>query len=146
MYEILFCLIMGVSSGDMLLASCDAYDEGVEKVVVRVAGIEAPKEGQPFAEEAKQALAERCLDKRAEIVVMGRDELTGVVTGTVECGEDNVGAYQVFDGLAWVREQQMGYGKKDLEYFYRLQEAAKEARRGLWADDKPVPPWEWKGR
>ncbi len=27
---------------------------------------------------------------------------------------------------------------------YAVQEEAKAERRGLWHDDKPVPPWEWR--
>ena len=27
-----------------------------------------------------------------------------------------------------------------------LETAAREARKGLWADPQPVPPWEWRKR
>jgi endonuclease YncB( thermonuclease family) len=27
-----------------------------------------------------------------------------------------------------------------------LEKAAREARKGLWADPQPVPPWEWQKR
>ncbi len=26
----------------------------------------------------------------------------------------------------------------------KLEAGAKEAKRGLWADPSPVPPWEWR--
>jgi hypothetical protein len=29
---------------------------------------------------------------------------------------------------------------------YALQDAARAARRGLWADNEPVPPWERRRR
>ena len=25
-----------------------------------------------------------------------------------------------------------------------LEKEAREAKKGLWADPKPVPPWEWR--
>ena len=43
-------------------------------------------------------------------------------------------------GLArWYRH----YAPRDLE-LERLETEARVARRGLWADKDPVPPWEWR--
>jgi hypothetical protein len=39
----------------------------------------------------------------------------------------------------WYRAYARGDG--DLE---RLEREARDARRGLWADSAPVPPWEWR--
>jgi micrococcal nuclease len=46
---------------------------------------------------------------------------------------------QVAKGLAWRYGQ---YDKKG--EFMQVEQAAKTARKGLWADPKPVPPWEWR--
>jgi micrococcal nuclease len=27
-----------------------------------------------------------------------------------------------------------------------IEKEAREARKGLWADPQPVPPWEWRKR
>jgi micrococcal nuclease len=46
-------------------------------------------------------------------------------------------------GLAWWYRQ---YSPKDKE-LAPAEEEARKAKRGLWADAKPIPPWEWrKGR
>lgn len=43
-------------------------------------------------------------------------------------------------GLAWWYRH---YAPRDRE-LERLEAQARAARRGLWADKDPVPPWEWR--
>jgi endonuclease YncB( thermonuclease family) len=48
-------------------------------------------------------------------------------------------AEQVRRGMAWgVRPLRQGSS------LYPLQERARAAQLGLWADAAPVPPWEWR--
>lgn len=51
----------------------------------------------------------------------------------------NVNREMVRLGLAWRYEKY----SKDVALL-AAQNEAKEARRGLWADVSPVPPWEWR--
>lgn len=30
--------------------------------------------------------------------------------------------------------------------WFKLEDEAKAAKRGLWADSQPVPPWAWRRR
>ena len=46
---------------------------------------------------------------------------------------------QVRRGMAWVYRQ---YSKDRARY--ALESDARAARRGLWADSQPAPPWEWR--
>ena len=46
---------------------------------------------------------------------------------------------QVAKGLAW---QYVQYDKRG--EFSQVEQAARAARKGLWADAHPVPPWEWR--
>ena len=43
-------------------------------------------------------------------------------------------------GFAWWYVQ---YAKHDVD-LAELEEQAREAKRGLWIDVDPTPPWEWK--
>ena len=45
----------------------------------------------------------------------------------------------VAKGLAWRYVQ---YDKKG--EFTEVEQAARRARKGLWADPNPMPPWEWR--
>ncbi len=48
----------------------------------------------------------------------------------------------VRQGLAWVYAR---YCKRPVcREWERLEAEAREARRGLWADPRPVPPWEFR--
>ena len=52
----------------------------------------------------------------------------------------NANAEQVQRGWAWVFPR---YAPKNSP-LYALEREARLDRRGLWADDRPVPPWEWR--
>ena len=42
--------------------------------------------------------------------------------------------------MAWVYDQYA----KGYTGLYPIQKEARDARRGLWVDNDPVPPWEWR--
>ena len=46
----------------------------------------------------------------------------------------------VYVGLAWWYRK---YAPND-RTLKALEAGAREARRGLWADKNPIPPWEWR--
>ena len=54
-------------------------------------------------------------------------------------GGTHVNREQVANGLAWRYVQ---YDKRG--EFTEVEQAARRARKGLWADPKPVPLWEWR--
>ena len=62
--------------------------------------------------------------------------------GWVVCNNVEANGEQVRRGMAWVYVQYAPAGSP----LYDLQAQARAARRGLWADSHPVPPWEWRHR
>jgi endonuclease YncB( thermonuclease family) len=54
----------------------------------------------------------------------------------------NVNNELVKDGWCWWYRK---YATADT-VLEGLEREAREAKRGLWADPKPVPPWEWRKR
>ena len=50
----------------------------------------------------------------------------------------------VRSGMAWVYDQYCD--RPECDSWRRLERIAREQRRGLWADDNPMPPWEWRRR
>ncbi len=63
----------------------------------------------------------------------------GRVVANVHVGSVHVNRAQVANGLAWRYVQ---YDKRG--EFTEVEQAARRARKGLWADANPVPPWEWR--
>lgn len=106
---------------------------------VRLSEIDAPELGQPYGKRAKQALSDLCFGKRAELATRGRDRY-GRVLARLKCDGVDANAEQVYRGLAWVFVR---YAPANSP-LHALQLDARSARRGLWADPLPTPPWEWR--
>jgi endonuclease YncB( thermonuclease family) len=54
----------------------------------------------------------------------------------------NLNVVLVSAGLAWWYER---YAPED-EILKDIQKNARLAKRGLWADPDPIPPWEWRSK
>ncbi|MBK6713771.1 MAG: thermonuclease family protein [Burkholderiales bacterium] len=139
MVSLLLCWVLSVSDGDTLRVSCPAEGHRVVQVL-RLSGIDAPERGQPWGAHSRRQLQQLCHRREAEIVVETQDRW-GRQVARVRCAGVDAGQAQVRAGLAWVYERY-----SDDAQLLAWQVAAKDQRRGLWADPAPVPPWEWRAR
>lgn len=105
---------------------------------VRLQGIDAPERGQPFGTVSRDRLAALVMGKAVTVHDDGRDKY-GRTLGRIEIEGQDVNRTLVAEGLAW------HYVKfsKDAGLAAAEREA-RAAKRGLWGDAKPVPPWEWR--
>ncbi len=126
--------VVSVEEGDRVVV----YHNGRHDTVY-LKDIDCPHPKQPYGKHAKNATAayiggrevlvrgfvtDRDGRKRAEIVLQdGR----------------NLGHELVKEGLAWSRP--LPRGNHELR---EMEELARAAGKGLWADPHPVPPWKWK--
>ena len=124
--------VVGVQDGDSLTVLRER-----QRVRVRLVGIDAPEHGQPFGDQSRKSLAALCWKKRASIAWIEKDSHQRLL-GRVNCSGVDANAEQVRRGLAWASPL-----ARDRE-LNALQDAARRARRGLWADAAPVKPWEWR--
>ena len=125
--------VIGISDGDTLTVLHDR-----EPVKIRLAEIDAPEKKQPFGTKSKQALSDLCYGKQAEVSPQKKDRY-GRMVARVRCNGLDASEQQVRDGMAWVFDRYVTDRS-----LYPLQDEARAARRGLWADDGAVPPWEWR--
>jgi endonuclease YncB( thermonuclease family) len=109
-----------------------------KQVPVRLVEIDAPERKQAFGTRSRQSLSELCARKTAIVKWRERDRY-GRVLGRVRCAGVDVNAEQLRRGMAWVFDRYVQDRR-----FYTLQDEARSARRGLWADRSPLPPWEWR--
>ena len=140
---ILLCVVVGITDGDTLTARCGTdADASASTINVRLAEVDAPERHQPFGTRSREYLASLCFKRSAEvrpIAAGGGLDRYGRTVAHVTCNGTDANAEQVRAGLAWVFDRYVIDRR-----LYSLQDEARVAHRGLWADAQPVAPWEWR--
>ena len=128
---------VGVHDGDTMTLLVDTA-AGKRQAKIRLDGIDAPELGQAFSVRSKEKLADLVFEKECSVESRGTDRY-GRTVGRISVGEVDVNSAMLEAGLAW------HYTKYDSrKSMASRQAAAQEKRAGLWADAKPIPPWEWR--
>jgi len=126
--------VVAIVDGDTLVIS----NPDLSHTTIRLLAIDAPEPNQPFGMRSKRSLSEIC-HRRFAMLSDARRDRHGRTHARVHCGGVDAGAEQVRRGMAWVH---IRFGRdKGME---DLQEEARHARRGLWADPSPTTPWDWR--
>ncbi len=116
---------------------------------IRLAGVDAPeikrgkKPGQPYGPEAGVRAAALVAAEGMTVRVKIEDvDPYGRIVGWIHLKSRNAWLNEVLveEGLSWWYERYY----PDLTDIARKQEKARAARRGLWADANPVPPWDYR--
>lgn len=118
--------VVRVSDGDTL--TIVTADERVFRV--RLAEIDAPERGEPFARRARRALERIVAGRDVAVDLVDVDRYARIV-GRVYTGETDVNAEMVRAGLAVVYR----YFAEDPALF-ELERGAREAGRGLWSQER----------
>jgi micrococcal nuclease len=105
---------------------------------VRLANIDAPERRQAFGEVARQALATMAYRQKIEVIDKGGDQY-GRRIGVLMLNGRDLNAAMIGQGLAWV------YARYNSDpSLPALEQKARAARIGLWADQNPIPPWQFR--
>jgi endonuclease YncB( thermonuclease family) len=113
-------------------------DENNQQQKVRLAEIDAPESGQDFGKVSREALAAMVFGRTVEVTDQGRDRYGRWIARLSVDGID-VNRQMVASGNAWVytaysKDPSMAEAQKD----------AQAAKLGLWSQDNPVPPWDYR--
>jgi len=130
--------VVGVADGDTLTL----LREDKTPVRVRLHGIDAPENGQPFWAQAKAFTSDLAHGKVVRVEPAGPDRDGHVVAHVILPDGRSLNRALVREGLAWwLRVRWHPTNDAELEH---LEAEARAAGRGLWADPRPVPPWWWR--
>lgn len=105
---------------------------------VRLHGIDCPEKKQAFGKVASTFLGEHIFNRVVEVHVKGKDRY-GRTIGIVYDKGEVINEKMLEAGLAW------HYTKYDTNSAWaQLEAVARKKRVGLWAQDHPLPPWDFR--
>lgn len=134
--------VVSVSDGDTITV----LDSGKVQHKIRLTGIDAPEKKQPFGNRSKQSLSDMVFNKTVTVETDKRDRY-GRELGKVLAGGKDVNLEQVRAGMAWhYKAYERTQSATDRQAYADAENVAKAAKRGLWLDADPTPPWEWRHR
>ena len=132
------------------LADGDSFelaDNTGRKLQVRLYGIDAPEKAQTFGEASRLHLLKLMEGRTFHIQTLYKDPykrhvalVYRIENGKVD--DISLNQRQVQRGMAWVYDQ---FCTSDFCSTWKVEEAlARQQRLGLWRNDSPVPPWQWR--
>jgi endonuclease YncB( thermonuclease family) len=127
--------VVGISDGDTITIVRDRT-----QIRLRLHGIDAPETGQDFGSRSKQLASSLAFGKTVTVRVRDTDRYGRTVAEVILPDGRSLNQEMVRAGMAWWYRK---YAPGDTE-LARFETEAKEARRGLWSQPNPIPPWSWR--
>lgn len=127
--------VIGVTDGDTIKVLSDG-----KSVTIRLQGIDSPEKKQSFGSKCKEFTSQLCFQKEVKVFVQGIDRNRRMI-GIVSLPNGRcLNTELVASGYAWWFQK---YDPQNREY-QLLQETAKNKHIGLWSEENPLPPWEFR--
>lgn len=126
---------VGVSDGDTISVLHDGNE-----VRVRLNGVDSPEKDQPFASVAKQFTSDAVHGQTITVYPVETDQYGRTVADVLMPNGESLNEALVGAGLAWWFRR---YAPENTR-LQELETGARQARRGLWRDANPIPPWEFR--
>ena len=133
-------LVVGVADGDTITV----LDQQKNSYKIRLQGIDAPEKTQAFGEKSKQSLHDLVHSKQVRIEYDKEDKY-GRIVGKVTVNDVDICLQQLVLGMAWhYKKYQNEQSASDRAVYSETELKAKSLKLGLWTDDSPMPPWEFR--
>lgn len=140
-----------------LLSSAEAFSFGGEVVGVlegstievvrlgkveriRLHGLDCPEKGQPYGDDVKEAISALVFAMEVTVEPYGKDKYGRIMADVLLADGTNVNHSLVKEGRCWWSRK----SSPDNGELERLEQEAREAKKGLWEDPEPIPPWEFR--
>ena len=132
--------VVGVSDGDTVTVLTAEN----RQFKIRLSGIDAPEKKQPFGAYAKETLARQLFDQQV-VIEWSKTDRYGRIIGKIEVDGVDANLEQIREGSAWVYTQYLReLPAEDRKLYLEAERQAKSERRGLWRDNEPESPWQWR--
>jgi len=131
--SVFYCVVINVHDGDTL-----ACQESTSIFKIRLGGIDAPELKQAYGGEAQKFTSNMVSGKMVKVLVTDVDRYKRLVADIV-IDNQRLNYEIVRNGWAWFYRQY----SKDLNLPV-LENQARTARKGLWADLNPQAPWNFR--
>jgi endonuclease YncB( thermonuclease family) len=128
--------VVGISDGDTLTV----LKADRTQAKIRLHGIDAPETGQDFATRSKQATSDLAFGKAVIVRPLSTDRYGRTVAEVILPDGRLLNRELIRQGMAWWFR---AYAPNDRE-LQRLEVEARDAKRGLWSQPNPIPPWDWR--
>ncbi len=126
--------VVSVLDGDTIEVLHDGKAERI-----RLNGIDCPEKRQPFGQKAKQFTSAMVFGKHVTVEPLRKDRHGRTVGDVIVSDGSTVSRELLKAGLAWwYRKYSTDRSLEALEL------EAREAKRGIWSDPHPIPPWEMR--
>lgn len=138
--DTLYGRVVGIADGDTVTV----LDNSNTQWKIRLMGIDAPEKKQAFGRKSKEHLSGLVFNKQAQIEY-GKKDKYGRTVGKITVSGIDANLEQVKAGMAWhYKKYQNEQSVDDRTTYARAEEMSRVAKRGLWVDSKPMPPWDWR--
>lgn len=132
--------VIGVLDGDTI----EVLDASKTPHRIRLAGIDAPEKAQPFGQRSKEHLSDLVFGRQVDVQA-GKTDKYGRTVGKVVVKGIDANLEQVKAGFAWhYKQYASGQPVSDRALYASAEDTAHSSHLGLWHDNKPMPPWEWR--
>lgn len=127
--------VIGIKDGDTVVV----IDSLNRQTTLRLAEVDCPEKNQPFGTKAKQFTSDKVYLKTVKYVVIDTDRYGRSIAMIYYDNNKYLSAEIIRAGMGWHYKKY----SKSLE-LAELELQAKKERRGLWIDNNPKSPNEWR--
>lgn len=128
--------VVGIKDGDTVVV----LDSLNKQTTLRLAEVDCPEKSQPFGSKAKQFTSDQIYLKTIKYVVTDTDRYNRSIA-MIYYDEDNkyLSAEIIKEGMGWHYKRYST--SKELALY---EDEAKENKKGLWFDENPIEPSNWR--
>ena len=132
--------VIRITDGDTLVV----IDSNNVQHKIRLMGIDAPEKKQSYGKRSKDNLSSLVTGKYVVVEYDERDR-GKLIIGKVNLNGKDINLEHIVSGMAWHYKEYQGEQSRADQLLYSEAEVdARSAKRGLWREPNPLPPWDYR--